>query len=201
MRAYCVQCGIDESVKSDLEVKKQYSDMDVYLKFSRKKRFAVKGDGHCLPRAVFRGAKYLNLNYITYSALLKAAADGIKSDFLKYTGIITDTEVSAKKALDTYIVGKIYTLGSNIIDVIVVAFANQTSCVIKIYYQGLDGSFDTHHITPDAPSRGVIGLAFMNAHYDLITNIAKQEGVTQTPNVLATSQPQKPLWYLSSIML
>ena len=71
-------------------------------------------------------------------------------------------------------------------DVIVFAFANQTSCVIKIYYQDLDGSFDMHHITPDAPSRGVIELAFMNAHYDLITNIAKQEGVTQTPNFLAT---------------
>ena len=28
----------------------------------------------------------------------------------------------------------------------------------------------------------------MNAHYDLKKNIAKQEGVTQTPNILATSQ-------------
>ena len=41
MRAYCVRCGIDERVKSDLEVEKQYSDMDVYLKFSRKKGVAA----------------------------------------------------------------------------------------------------------------------------------------------------------------
>ena len=100
MRSYCVRCGIDENVKSDLEVEKQYSDMDVYLKFSRKKRVAVKGDRHCLQRAVFRGVKYLNLipNYITYSALLKVAADGIKSDFLKYTGIMTHIEDSAAKS-------------------------------------------------------------------------------------------------------
>ena len=99
MRANCVRCGVLESIKSDLELREQYDSMDAYLKSSRKKRISVRGDGHCLPRAVFRGAKSINFipNLITYSALLKAAANKIKSDFNKYIGFITETEESARK--------------------------------------------------------------------------------------------------------
>ena len=165
--------------------------MDVYLTSSRKKRISVKKDGHCLPRAVFRGAKHLNLisNLITYSALLKTVADGIKSDIPKYIGFITETEDSAKEALDSYITDKKYTLDSNIIDVVIFALANQT-CEIKIHYQDKDGSFDMHLIAPDTSSRGVIELAFMSAHYDLIVKkVVKQEDTTTTSNFSMTLMP------------
>ena len=169
---YCVRCGIEESVKSDMELKHQYDSIDAYLKSSRKVRISVKGDGHCLPRAVFRGAKHLHLipHSITYySALLKATVDSIICDLSKYLGFITETQDSALQALNSYLVDKKYTLESNIID-------NQTCCEIKVHYQDRDGSFDTHLLSPDSCKRGVIELAFLKSHYDLvIKRIVKKE--------------------------
>ena len=61
MKLFYVQYGVVDNVKTDAEVKRAYEDMDTYLNFLRKERIQVKGDGHCLPRAVFRGAKHHNL--------------------------------------------------------------------------------------------------------------------------------------------
>ena len=134
--AFCLKCGISESVKSDDEVQKRYDDMDIYLKFQRKRRIPIKGDGHCLPRAVFRGAKYLNLLpcYEKVSDLLFAVVEEIKTDIASYSAVIKSKE-SAKEALDTYVREKAYNIDSNIVDVIVVGLANRTSCTIRIHYQ------------------------------------------------------------------
>ena len=61
MKLFCGQCGVTECVKTDAAVKRAYGDMDTYLKFLEKKQIHVKGDGHCLPRAVFREEKHHNL--------------------------------------------------------------------------------------------------------------------------------------------
>lgn len=94
--------------------------MDTYLKFNRKKRVSIKGDGHCLPRAIFRGAKNLSLipEYITMSSLLINGVNWIKIELHNFSDIITESEELAKEALNTYVNDKKYNLDSNIIDVV-----------------------------------------------------------------------------------
>ena len=71
---------------------------------------------------------------------------------------------------------KKYEGDSNIIDAVIVALAVETSCKIKIHYQDLDGSFDTHPISRVSCSSDMIELAFLNGHYDLIPkHVLKQE--------------------------
>ena len=53
-------------------------------------------------------------------------------------------------------------------------------CDIKVHYQGEDKSFDAHVIKSKSPSVGVIELAFIHGHYDLVIkskNVIKKEGV------------------------
>ena len=53
-------------------------------------------------------------------------------------------------------------------------------CDIKVHYQGEDKSFDAHVIKPKSPSVGVIELAFIHGHYDLVIkskNVITKEGV------------------------
>ena len=177
MKLFCVQCGVAESVKTDAEVKRAYEDMDTYLKFLRKKRIQVKGDGHCLPRAVFRGAKHHNLlpEYVKYSSLLKEAVDQIKLNIKQYAGILTEGEEVAKGALEI--------IDANIVDAIINELAQITSCTIKLHYQCGDGSFDHHAISPmdpPLPDTPCIELAFINAHYDFVSDIAKAENSTSS---------------------
>ena len=185
MKLFCVQCGVAESVKTDAEVKRAYEDMDTYLKFLRKKRIQVKGDGHCLPRAVFRGAKHHNLlpEYVKYSSLLKEAVDQIKLNIKQYAGILTEGEEVAKNALEKFVVEKNYNVESNIVDAIINELAKITSCTIKVHYQCGDGSFDYHAIPPmdpPLPDTPCIELAFINAHYDFVSDIAKAEKSTSS---------------------
>ena len=60
-------------------------------------RIPIKGDGHCLPRAIFRGAKSLNLlpNFIIYSGLLKLNA-------LDYMDFLVEAIDIALGQLDDY---------------------------------------------------------------------------------------------------
>ena len=73
MRPFCIRCGNKRSMQCEQTLKQEYNDIDSYIKSSNKLLIAIKGDDHCLPRAVFRGAKCQNLipQFITYTSLLK----------------------------------------------------------------------------------------------------------------------------------
>ena len=126
--------------------------MNAFLRFSRKIRIRVKGDGHCLPRAVFRGAKSLNLlpQFIKYSELLEAAIEDIKVNMDKFQFINVNGTESATKALDTYYKEKKYNSQENIIDAVIVSLAKITRCSISVHYQRGDLAFYQH----DYPAAG-----------------------------------------------
>ena len=117
-----------------------------FLHFKRMKRHRIKPDGHCLPRAVFKGIKLLNIcpEYITYSGFFQAAIVNIKDNIEKYSGFNTGSVDQAKEALDTYFLEKKYNLQENIIDAAIVSLAEVANCQIKVHYQCADGSFDNH---------------------------------------------------------
>ena len=171
-------------------MEERFKSMDTYINSMDKIRLSIKGDGHCLPRAIFRGAKHLNLipQFITYTQLLRSSVEKIKANIQSdvtppentcYKDFIIEGVDKAIEALDTYEKSKKYNLPSNIIDIVMFALSNETSCLIKVHYQERGGSFDTHNITPNTAISGVVEVAFINAHYDLVTKkhnvLMKQE--------------------------
>ena len=155
LRPYCVKCGVIESIRSESELEEKFKSMDTYINSMNKIRLSIKGDGHCLPRAIFRGAKHLNLipQFITYTQLLRSSVEKIKANIQSdvtppentcYKDFITEGVDKAIEALDTYEKSKKYNLPSNIIDIVMFALSNETSCLIKVHYQERGGSFDTH---------------------------------------------------------
>ena len=183
MRPFCIRCGIKRSIQCEQTLKQEYNDMDSYIKSSNKLLIAIK-DGHRLPRSVFRGAKCQNLIpqfiTITYTSLLKSVVERIKENMETYLDFLEDTIDTALLALDAYSNDKKYTDPSNVIDIVIFALSDETECDIKVHYQGEDKSFDAHVIKPKSPSVGVIELAFIHGHYDLVIkskNVIKKEGV------------------------
>ena len=61
--------------------------MDHFLKMSNRKRVPIKGDGHCLTRAVCRGGKQYDLlsNNYSYKALFSDVVDHVKNNIHEYT--------------------------------------------------------------------------------------------------------------------
>ena len=179
--------------------------MDNYLKSSNKIRIPIKGDGHCLPRTICRGARNLIPHFITYSALFKAAVEKIKSNINLYTSFLTESVESALEDLDSYLEDKQYSLNSNIIDVAIYALATETSCQIKIHYQDHDKSFDTNLINPEnahAVNKRIIEVAFINGHYDLvIKKIVKQELVAPATDPSAVQISQGLSSFFSSFFM
>ena len=124
--------------------------MNNFLGFSRKIRIPIKGDGHCLPRAVFRGAKYLGLlvEFTTYSQLLRACVDDIKTNIDDYKSYNIQGEKAALEALKEYVESKLYNSNQNIIDAVIVALARKTQCTITVHYQKDDVGFYQHDYHP-----------------------------------------------------
>ena len=85
----------------------------------RKKRLIIKGDGHCLPRAVFTGMKRKNLlpTYMSYKQIFREAIQEIKCTD-KYLGYITNPDTYVVQ-LDHYENEKIY--NSDIVDIVIAA--------------------------------------------------------------------------------
>ena len=119
-------------------------------------------------------AKLLNLipHFITYSALLKAAVEKIKSNINLYTSFFTESVESALEDLDSYLKDKQYSLNSNIIDV-VISNGNIVS------------------------NKRIIEMAFINGHYDLvIKKFVKQELVSPTTDTSAVQISQSYLYQM-----
>ena len=54
---YCEECGISASITYNQDLKDHQGKIDEKLDEIAKVRTIIQGDGHCLPRAVFRGCK------------------------------------------------------------------------------------------------------------------------------------------------
>ena len=69
---YCANCGDKASINFDKDLKSTYILLEEKLNLVNKKRIAIRGDRHCLLRAVFRGCKSKDIlaQYFTYKALL-----------------------------------------------------------------------------------------------------------------------------------
>ena len=76
---YCANCGDKASINFDKDLKSTYTLLEEKLNLVNKKRIAIRGDRHCLLRAVFRGCKSRDIlaQYLTYKALLSAATASI----------------------------------------------------------------------------------------------------------------------------
>ena len=121
-------CRIKRSIQCEQTLKQEYNDIDSYIKSSNKLRIAIKGDGHRLPRAVFRGAKYQNLipQFITYTSLLKSVVERIKDNMEAYLDFLEEGIDTALSALEAYSNDKKYTDPSNVIDIVIFALPDET---------------------------------------------------------------------------
>ena len=145
----------------------------------------MKGDGHCLPHAVFRGDKHHNLlpGYIKYSSLLKEAVDQIKLNIKQYAGILTEGEEVAKNALEKFVAEKNYNVESNTVDAIINKLEKITSCIIKVHYQCGDGSFGHHGFPlmyPPLPDNHALNLHLSMHNLIFASDIAKAEKSTSS---------------------
>ena len=126
------------------------------------KRFAIKKDGHCLPRSVFRGAKNLDLleEYIKYSELLADCVVDIKANITDYEEFLQDGVEESTRALHIYAKERKYALEDNILDTVIVALASRTRCEISVHYQRADGGFYQHNYPPKTEPEGKFPLYF-----------------------------------------
>ena len=75
MKAFCVKCGLFESIQELQGVAELYRVLDGYLSDYLKNRTQIKPDGHCLPRVVFNGLKIKDFlpNHYNYKELFRDA--------------------------------------------------------------------------------------------------------------------------------
>lgn len=127
LRPFCVKCGVQESINHDVLLAEKYDTVDCKLHQQGKHRILVKGDGHCLPRAVFRGAKLLDLatQHITYKSLFEASIDRIRMNIDHYVPFLAEGKESALEQLDKYFCSKEYSLPSNVLDACINALASE----------------------------------------------------------------------------
>ena len=89
----------------------------------------------------------------------------MKGNTEPYQGFLGEDINNALADLDAY--SKYKTYSSNITDIIISALS-ETGCCIKVHYQDVDKSFESHAIHPERIQVGVIELAFIRKHYDLV---------------------------------
>ena len=133
---YCEECGISASITYNQDLKDYQVKIDEKLDEIAKVRTTIRGDDHCLPRAVFRGCKLNGLleQCTTYKNLLKLTIKEINDDWGKYCSFTDLTLSSAVNNLNTYLNDKQYTLPSLALDLILYAMSTVTVCTINVYY-------------------------------------------------------------------
>ena len=171
-----MKCGVQESINHDVLLAEKYDTVDCKLHEQGKCRIPVKGDGHCLPRAVFRGAKLMDhaKQHITYKSLFQASMERIKMNIDHYVPFLAESKESALEQLDKYFCSKKYSLPSNVLDACINALASEASCRIKVHYLADSGNLQNHIIEPlehgDTGLVSSIELVFLNGHYDLVVD-------------------------------
>ena len=133
---YCEECGISASIVYNQDLKDHQVKIDEKLDEIAKVRTTIRGDGHCRPRAVFRGCKLNGLleQCITYKNLLKLAIKEINDNWGKYCSFIDLTLNSAVNDLNAYLNDKQYNLPSLALYLVLYAMSTVTVCTINVYY-------------------------------------------------------------------
>ena len=148
------------------------------------KTVAIRGNGHCLPRAVFRGCKSKDIlpQYLTYKALLSAATASIQENWSDYCHVITEDKESALQNLRVYSENKAYMLPSIMVDLVLYSLSNVTSCNIRVCYFRNE-SLNHHLFSPfNNHATGEIEIVLLNGHYELICNMADEYSLVLTDN-------------------
>ena len=148
------------------------------------KTVAIRGNGHCLPRAVFRGCKSKDIlpQYLTYKALLSAATASIQENWSDYCHVITEDKESALENLRVYSENKAYMLPSIMVDLVLYSLSNVTSCNIRVCYFRNE-SLNHHLFSPfNNHATGEIEIVLLNGHYELICNMADEYSLVLTDN-------------------
>ena len=109
---------MEASINDQSSLKESYVEIDKQLAGIEKERVAILGDGHCLPRAVFRGAKLKDLvaGHISYKSLFRSVIDSLKHEINDYKGFLEEDTATALRQLENYFVSKQYSLTSNVLD-------------------------------------------------------------------------------------
>ena len=162
---------MEASINDQSSLKESYVEIDKQLAGIEKERVAILGDGHCLPRAVFRGAKLKDLvaGHISYKSLFRSVIDSLKHKINDYKGFLEEDTATALRQLDNYFVSKQYSLPSNILDACIHSLADQTACQIVIYYLSSRIELHSHIIEPtESHPVSTVELVFIRGHYDLV---------------------------------
>ena len=124
--------------------------LDDHYKILGKRRITVKGDGHCLPRAVFSSLKRKNLlpDISSYKELLQQAVNEVKKQ--DYAIWLNDGKEKADAELKAYEEMKVYT--TNIVDVVIAALAKITLTKLKIVLLMVKLSTTTNFYQKTEPS-------------------------------------------------
>ena len=117
---YCTNCGVKASIDCDKDLRSAYALLEEKLNLVNKQRVAIRGDGHSLPRAVFRGCKSKDTlpQYLTYKALLFAATASIQENWNDYCPVVTEDKESSLENLRMYSESKAYMLPSIMVDLV-----------------------------------------------------------------------------------
>ena len=101
---YCSNCGVKASIDFDKDLKRAYALLKEKLNLVNKKRVAIRGDGHCLQRAVFRGCKSKHIlpQYLSYKTLVPATTANIQENWNDYCHVVTEDKHSALENLQMY---------------------------------------------------------------------------------------------------
>ena len=148
------------------------------------KTVAIRGNGHCLLRAVFRGCKSKDIlpQYLTYKALLSAATASIQENWSDYCHVNTEDKESALENLRVYSENKAYMLPSIMVDLVLYSLSNVTSCNIRVCYFRNE-SLNHHLFSPfNNHAIGEIEIVLLNGHYELICNMADEYSLVLTDN-------------------
>ena len=183
MKPFCVKCGIAESIQTNDDLVKRYKILDDHYKILGKRRITVKGDGHCLPRAVFSSLKRKNLlpDISSYKELLQQAVNEVKKQ--DYAIWLNDGKEKAAAELKAYEEMKVYT--TNIVDVVIAALAKITLAKLKIYF--VNGEIVNYHefLPENETIISNVELSFNNGHYDYViseeTSCLKVEDLKTEP--------------------
>ena len=123
---YCINCGVKASIDFDNDLKKAYTLLEEKLNLFNKRRVAIRRDGHCLPKPVFRGCKSKDIlpQYLTYKALLSAATTSIQENWSGYCHVVTEDKESTLENLRLYSENKAYMLPSIMVDLVLYSLSN-----------------------------------------------------------------------------
>ena len=192
---YCEECGISASISYNQDLKDHHqAKIDEKLDEIAKVKTTIRSDGHCLPRAIFRGYKLNGLleQYIMYKNLFKLTTKETNDNWGKYCFFTDLALCSAVNDLNAYLNDKQYTLPSLALDLILYAMSTVTLFTINVYYY-TQNELKKHKFGPsNIYPVNYIDLVHWNGHYDLVTG--KNSDLKEPPKARRSSSEVITIW-------